>query len=93
MCLQILLVIPCVVAYHVELLWKTDFLRTQRSLQPQLQRSNSTEEVPCERPRMSPLWVIIDIVCVSLLVCETIVRLASPTLLEACSACLDPGSG
>jgi hypothetical protein len=89
--MQMLMIIPCVVAYHVELLWKTDFLQTQRSLQPELERVNSIYDGGPQNSWLSSLWITYDIVCLSLLLCEAVVRLASPALLETCSVCPAPG--
>lgn len=76
--MQILLVIPCAVAYHVELQWKADFLQRQRCGQ----RDSLYPPVP-KRPWLaSPVWVTFDIMCLALLVCESIVRAAPPLRCE-----------
>jgi hypothetical protein len=79
---QILIIVPCTVAYHVELLWKHDFLRTQART-PDADVSDATSRT---KPWfLSPLWVTFDIVCLALLVCESIAQLA-PALQCECHA-------
>lgn len=80
--MQILMVIPCTVAYHVELLWKSDFLLTQtRAADADVADANSRDKPWF----LSPLWVTFDIVCLALLVCESITQLA-PALQCECHA-------
>jgi hypothetical protein len=70
---QILMVIPCTVAYHVELLWKTDFLQAQTGTAD----ADIADAASGKKPWfLSPLWVTFDIVCLTLLVCESITQLA-----------------
>jgi hypothetical protein len=74
---QVLLVIPCAVAYNVELMWKKDFLKSHiRSSETSSSLEAGSSSQTCVR--VSPMWVTFDIVCLTLLVCESIVQLTPP---------------
>ena len=77
--MQILVVIPCAGAYYVELLWKSDFLRVQS---PPASSVSATRETPSQ---VSLTWITFDVVCFTLLLCESIIQLA-PALQCECQA-------
>jgi hypothetical protein len=73
--MQILVTIPCVLAYHVELTWKEDFLASCRRSAPDRSASSSSLTPRAKQSRYaSPLWATLDIVCMTLLLSETIVQ-------------------
>lgn len=74
---------PCVVAYHVELAWKQAFVEQESSRQRQAaagRRAAATRTM-----HVSLTYATYDVICLSLMICEAVVRAAPPLQCE-CTA-------
>jgi hypothetical protein len=88
-----LLLIPCLVGYYVELLAKTNFVEAQRRRLTAPSDSGSDAAalhcVPASSRADRAMWRLLlcyatlDVICVALMLCETVVQGMAPVTCEA----------